>query len=238
MAGYPGLMQASAQIITPMAKAWLATSQRARILHSFDHACNLVNEYNDVLALVSSEIEAGPFHVVLVNPLLPFEIDYLSPFIAIDMPATNIDIDMQQAVEWNPGMDWAVLQAHTAVWLPYIPQIQTMVQNYRAEMGLDTAVWQPKLADGLQQLLAGIAAEDTAVIQVGATQLAGLGPGLTPAGDDILLGVILGLWATWPGRGGTAVCGYDRGNGRAVHNHSFGSLAEGGGARRSGHRVA
>jgi hypothetical protein len=35
-------------------------------------------------------------------------------------------------------------------------------------------------------------------LQTGAAGLAGLGPGLTPAGDDFLVGVLLGLWAAWP----------------------------------------
>ena len=36
--------------------------------------------------------------------------------------------------------------------------------------------------------------EDLAACQEGARKLAGLGIGLTPAGDDFLLGVIYGLW--------------------------------------------
>jgi hypothetical protein len=35
-------------------------------------------------------------------------------------------------------------------------------------------------------------------LQTAVANLAGLGPGLTPAGDDFLLGLLLGLWATRP----------------------------------------
>jgi hypothetical protein len=72
-----------------------------------------------------------------------------------------------------------------------------MVAQYRKQMGLDTAVT-PQLEAGLNRLLSGIAAQELSLVQAGAQQLAGLGPGLTPAGDDILMGAIYGVWATHP----------------------------------------
>ncbi|HUM71147.1 MAG TPA: DUF2877 domain-containing protein, partial [Chloroflexota bacterium] len=191
----------------PAVWEWLAVTRQARILHLFDHACNLVNEQGQVLSLVSEQIGAGPFHVVLPNW---FVVGDLSPNGGDESPTTNVVayldglqvggwyVDISRAARWEPRVDWERLRAHTAVWQPHIPLIQTMVQQYRAQLGLDTAVWQPTLQAGLDRLLMGIRVGDTADIQTATTQLVGLGPGLTPAGDDVLLGGMLGLWATRP----------------------------------------
>ena len=50
-------------------------------------------------------------------------------------------------------------------------------------------------------LLRGLRGRELGAVAAGAANLAGLGPGLTPAGDDYLLGVICGLWAVnYPGQ--------------------------------------
>lgn len=194
-----------AKLAAPAVWEWLSDTRQAQILHLFDHACNLVNERGDVLSLVSEEIGAGPFHAVLPNW---FVVSDLSAYVSDELPATNVavspgnvqvggwQVDISPAVRWEPRVDWERLRAHTAVWQPHIPTTQTTVQQYRAQLGLDTAVWQPPLQAGLDLLLVGIAQAETAVMQAGTAQLAGLGPGLTPAGDDVLMGVMLGLWAT------------------------------------------
>jgi hypothetical protein len=177
-----------AKLAAPAAWEWLATTRQARILHLFDHACNLVNEHGRVLSIVSEQIGAGPFHIVLK--------DWIAVVYPDSLEIGEWQIDMNQALRWEPRVNWERLRAHTAVWQPHIPHMQTIVQHYRTQLGLDTAVWQPLLQAGLDRLLVGIRAGDTAVIQTGVAQLAGLGPGLTPAGDDVLLGVMYGLWAT------------------------------------------
>jgi len=49
----------------------------------------------------------------------------------------------------------------------------------------------------IEGLLAALRVRDRQGIAAGAAALAGLGPGLTPAGDDFLLGLMAGL-RTWP----------------------------------------
>lgn len=171
-------------------------------MHLFPHVCNLVNARGNVLSVVSPAVGAGPFHVVLEGGFVPGDFS-LSVETAVSAAHDGVQIgplwlDVSQAILWDPRLNWAVWQAHTAVWQAQIPLIHTMMQQHRAQMGLDTAVWHPPLANGLQQILTGIASGDTAVMRAGTAQLAGLGPGLTPAGDDVLLGVLVGLWATRP----------------------------------------
>jgi hypothetical protein len=49
--------------------------------------------------------------------------------------------------------------------------------------------------DGISILSQGLVGNDEARIRKGTHQLAGLGPGLTPAGDDFLVGILHALWA-------------------------------------------
>ncbi len=51
----------------------------------------------------------------------------------------------------------------------------------------------------IEALCAGIVANNVALCRAGARGLAGLGGGLTPAGDDFLLGAMYAIWVTCPG---------------------------------------
>jgi len=62
----------------------------------------------------------------------------------------------------------------------------------------------PLLAQGrraLGRLREGLAQADATAVTQGAAQLAGVGPGLTPSGDDVLAGILLGL-RVWPAAAG------------------------------------
>lgn len=61
----------------------------------------------------------------------------------------------------------------------------------------------PETARLLGELIDGVCQEDPRVVREGATRLAGRGWGLTPTGDDLLVGVLYALWvwrpgSTWP----------------------------------------
>lgn len=194
-------MIVKSQIITPAVRAWLVSGRAARILHLFEQVCNLVNEGGEVLSLVTAVVGPGPFHLVL-GVTRPFThiLTLAAPvtILADGVQVGALAVDVSSAVCWQPQVAWAGLQAHRAQWQPVMPTIQQMVRQYRARLSLDTAVMQPELESGLAHLLAGVRRRDTAMVQEGAARLAGLGPGLTPTGDDMLLGVIYGLWATRP----------------------------------------
>jgi hypothetical protein len=55
-----------------------------------------------------------------------------------------------------------------------------------------------ELLAGWRALWQGLLVEDPRLCATGAARLAGLGNGLTPAGDDFLMGVIFALWASRP----------------------------------------
>ena len=59
---------------------------------------------------------------------------------------------------------------------------------------------------GAAQLVRGLLAGSTEPCLAGAKVLAGLGGGLTPAGDDFIVGVLLATWAGLYGSGAEALC--------------------------------
>jgi hypothetical protein len=80
-----------------------------------------------------------------------------------------------------------------------LPRLETRLSTHLAahdvDVGADGRHW---LCEVGAPLLQGLAAQDLDACGVGVRQLAGLGGGLTPAGDDFLMGALYGLWLTQP----------------------------------------
>jgi hypothetical protein len=80
----------------------------------------------------------------------------------------------------------------------------SLLDLYRTTERERTALEQALLArtrQGAEQVVAGLRLGRTDEAVAGAKHLAGLGPGLTPAGDDFLVGVALAVWAGLYGKG-------------------------------------
>lgn len=68
--------------------------------------------------------------------------------------------------------------------------------SFQTETSVESA-YRKVAQRAIEGLLAALRVGDRQGIAAGAAALAGLGPGLTPAGDDFLLGLMVGL-RTWP----------------------------------------
>lgn len=167
-----------ADLITPRAVRWLQESGSARVLHAFPGVCNLVNARGVVLSFVAPRIGPGPFALVLAHEFaaqidshLPVSLDPARRRLAVGPLA----VDYGRARLWEPAPDWPRLRhAAGAAWPP-------------------PAELPPALDTGLWQTLDGIARGDWPACQIGVVALAGRGAGLTPAGDDVLTGVLFAL---------------------------------------------
>lgn len=172
-------------LTTPRVQQWLHRSHVVRMLHSFADVCNLVNESGEVMSLVSSQIGAGPFAAVLdgrfppgLEVCLPVDIDGSGRLLHIG----SCTIQMDGAAMWQPRPNWSRLYDLSLANLP------------------EPAVLPAAIAAHLQRLLYGIASQNTALCRAGAAGLAGRGIGLTPTGDDVLVGVLYGMWVWYPQR--------------------------------------
>jgi len=166
------------------------------------HACNLRTEQGELVALVAAELGNGPFHVVAPDSLLShctsFDnaggIAYRNGYLC--WPGGSLDL--QTAALWDAQVNWP----------PSAPEPR------RVDIVRDVvrrAPWRSLFADaipsaqfsvsmqrrgheGARALSVGLHTGDMTQVERGVHLLAGLGPGLTPAGDDFLLGVLAGLW--------------------------------------------
>lgn len=174
-----------------------------RVLGVFARACNLIDEQGRIIALLLPAVGQGPFAISIAGSPAVFE--SLSP----SQPA-------QATPEAVLIGGWRIDLINAAVWEPRLNRPDKPLElKLIANRLLPYLNW-PNLTETtpLAQRLAHLAQEAAAALiqairrdqpeqlNQAVTQLAGLGQGLTPAGDDYLIGVIAALWLT--GRPGVA----------------------------------
>lgn len=196
--------------IAPAARHWLESTQYARVLYAFESVVNLVNEDAQVLSLVSARLGDGPFSIVLED--FPSGVHADSSLLVFENGLWLDDwlIDAEEAVLWQPVPNWAALLAQPDLLPSAGRQIAYLLAQHAPEDSLARLVLNPLASSPLPAhilqaaeqniplLFAALKQADNAKLGEAAKKLAGLGPGLTPAGDDLLLGAMYGLWATQP----------------------------------------
>ncbi|MEX2160879.1 MAG: DUF2877 domain-containing protein [Anaerolineales bacterium] len=195
---------------SPRAKSWLRDTRQAHVLYAFEQVVNLVNQEGDVLALVDAAIGNGPFSLVLTPGGFPTGVQADAQLLVFENGFWLADwlIDAEKARPWDPTPNWPSLAPPALSWANGIIQ-NLLAQHAKADslarLILDPLASSPlpaRIVQAAEQnvplLYAGISDGDLAAITKAARGLAGMGPGLTPAGDDLLLGVMHGLWASKP----------------------------------------
>lgn len=184
-----------ARSLTPGVKAWLANSQSARILHVFDSVCNLINENKVVLSIVTPQMGNGPFNLVVQNSVCFSDWIDVESRVSIFPNQLNIgDLSVQivNAKTWNPSPDWETLRARRDLITG-----QVLRSSLARDLGLHrkNLPIQPYLLSSLSSVLAAGNYSSTREITA---KVAGLGSGLTPAGDDFLMGAVYATWILHP----------------------------------------
>ncbi len=180
----------SAATIAPSARDWLAGSGEGNVLHVFDHVCNLVNERREVLSVVAPQIGNGPFNLVMEEegPLLS---DHLNTGSSIQilpdrLMIGDVTIRTSTARLWAPRPPWEKLRVDLE---PFIGELASECPPSQL----------PRLPESLMMdLTNALSLEDIPSSLQATRRLAGLGAGLTPAGDDFILGAILAAWLIHP----------------------------------------
>lgn len=205
-------MSSPALFTTTAVSAWLTTAVSPRVLHVFERVCNLVDGERRVLSLVAPEIGRGPFSLVVAlgNGRFPDFIQadspvYLQPA-ELRLRVGALALETRAAELWQARPFWETIPASARQ--TYLPLFESKLAAFspdgivhlngrfdRFGDGRSEAIAQ-KAQTAIQLLQQGLESDDLAACQEGARGLAGLGVGLTPAGDDFLLGVIYSLWLT------------------------------------------
>ncbi len=161
---------------TARAMRWLADTETFYILQHFEHVCNLCNQSQQVFSLHTPDVFMGPFSYQIstagFSRLQTAEDIQLFPQ-TNDLSIDGLLFEAQDATHWEARPDWSNFTPERAVGISH--KLQTLVEQR------------------MHRLHQAIVADDHAIIGQIATQLAGLGAGLTPAGDDVLMGTIFAL---------------------------------------------
>jgi hypothetical protein len=202
--------------ISPRVSSWLKNSHRPRALQVFAPVVNLVNEDGEVLSIVVPAIGNGPFTMVVEKGKFDQHIDQASN-VQITNEGISIDeyfVEVGQPGMWNPFPDWNLIRdAEFDQWVPPIKNIlkeeatDDSIAKILFGLGEKTRNKFAKTTkEGISEISAGLIEGDLGLVRSGAGQLAGLGIGLTPAGDDFLVGVMHGVWASYEADWANSVC--------------------------------
>jgi hypothetical protein len=154
------------------------------------HACNLLSVDDELMALVSPAHGNGPFHIVVPNEALTgLRVGDRVEFYGNALVFSHRIITLPQAVVWSASLA-ALPDEAAATALNLLIQLSTSLTTIFAAMpGLA-----PHALAGIKALTSGVQSANLALVAEGAHRLAGLGPGLTPAGDDFLVGLLAGIY--------------------------------------------
>ncbi|PWB70793.1 MAG: hypothetical protein C3F07_16080 [Anaerolineales bacterium] len=178
--------------LTSNVNAWLANTHQPRILHVFDSACNLINERGEVLSIVKRGIGAGPFNLVIEDEVLFLEyLNVESPISILEgmLQIGDLRINIRDAEVWNPRPDWERLNNRRDDIAERLTQLSV------ADYLFSTSPIPNFPVSGLSQSLVSADITKAGLL---ASQIAGLGVGLTPSGDDFLMGAVHAVWIIHP----------------------------------------
>ena len=187
-------------ISRPVRERLLGQPSVARVLAVFDHACDLVTPGGDVVALVTPQVGNGPLNVVVgVEPggFTAVEPDMIARLEGGRLRVGGLEVALEGAAMWEPCPDWSALRAQQPTIASHLPLLRTIALHHAPDVGRDGIPSYGPAREAANALRAGWEG-DEAQVRAGAARLAGLGGGLTPAGDDFLVGVMLWAWLAHP----------------------------------------
>lgn len=185
-----------AQTLAPSVNDWLANTRHPRILHIFDRACNLINEHEEVLSIVTPKIGNAPFNLVIEADVL------FSDYLNLQSPVTclasqihlgGLTITTADAKLWNPCPNWDELHSKREDVLLQTYEIASSQTVLYAMTGMTNSPNSP--VSSLSHTLITL---DIPMAKHLTSQIAGLGIGLTPSGDDFLMGALYAAWIIHP----------------------------------------
>lgn len=198
----------------------------------FERAVHLAWPDGELFALVSPELGDGPLNIVL--RALPGDRPQMGALVQICPGEGRLEIGRLQVLLgeariWEPRPDWEHLRARATAVQGRLPHLATLARSLAPRDSLVSILAPPPIGPGppveaahsngglawadsvlssvsgaLELLLSGWAG-DRVTLLAAAARLAGLGSGLTPSGDDFLLGVMLWSWLAHSRPG--SICG-------------------------------
>jgi hypothetical protein len=173
------------------------------VLNVFERACNLVNEHGEVLALVTAARAMTPFALQVEAA----SFGDVSPADSVGVAGDELRIGRLRiltgrASVWYPVPDWETisraLAAHPAT-LTQLAEITLTLGKPGSLLAVfgdaETNPALDRARRGARRLIDGLRSQSLSNCLEGVHALAGLGGGLTPAGDDFICGALFATWA-------------------------------------------
>ncbi len=189
----------------------------ARVLASFPEACNLLTSGGDLITLVLPTIGDGPLNIVVDAPFKIISRDTIAFLDWRTLRLGSMSVALDKARSWQPCPDWAGLADSRDQILARLPKLRLLASRQAPSNSLLAVIedWDETVPGptGSTHLQGDIIASrimkaayalalgwdgDREQLKLGAAQMAGLGCGLTPAGDDFLAGLMLWSWLAHP----------------------------------------
>jgi hypothetical protein len=200
-------------ISRPVRDALLRMPAAGRVIAVFRRVCIVQYDRDSLLALVAPDLENGPLNVVMER--VPSEWSVLQPGMPAQLQGDCIQIDrlevsLESAGTWEPCPDWERFRASAGQLLGRLDQLLDRFSHRISDDTLLALFEDPSQAErssaSVMHARARRAAEamwagwggDEAQLRAGTARLAGLGSGLTPAGDDFVVGAMLCAWIGHP----------------------------------------
>lgn len=183
-------------VAQPVAAALAERPFKGHVQSVFNRSCNLINDHQDIITLALPEIGNGPFSVLVEGPAHLF-----SSFLP-GQPSLGDQHHLRVG-------SWAISLTGSKIWDPQLPlgsgppEISSTMADVLAPYRhwpatAQDILWTGRVAIRLRQASQRLirAIRYSRDVAEPARQLAGLGAGLTPAGDDYLVGVMAALFLT------------------------------------------
>lgn len=199
---------------------WLNSTRSARVMHVFESVCNLINPEGKVLSIVTPQIGNGPMNLVI--PEIDFtkdmeaatSVNILDSVIAIG----NTSISTEKSKPWQPIPDWPKLQKTPKLLRKYVVIIWKILSEEAPDESFallsQNKFFKGNMQGNLQRsaksiqhnISIALITNNMSRLAKESSFLAGLGNGLTPAGDDYIMGMMHALWALLPSEETKEIC--------------------------------
>lgn len=120
---------------------------------------------------------------------------------------------------WNPKPNWERARAKSQIVMGMLSKVTALLRTDRSPDSLSALLtpsglasnsrilgWQKRAHDSIVKLLDGLESLDTHALRDSVGNLAGLGLGLTPSGDDFIIGVMHAIWCTTEAEQALVLC--------------------------------
>ena len=199
----------------PIVEFLRSQDRQGSVAAVFSRSCIVRLGSDSLVGLVLPELGNGPLNVVVQATRGAF--DPLRPGVRVVSGANLLTlgalrVSLSSATLWEPSPAWNRLRSRRAAVTVYSRKLASMVKRLAPPDSLAQLLGEPELANGpsaaahtvataeraARALRDAWARDDAAGIQAASAQLAGLGVGLTPAGDDFLVGTMTWAWLVHP----------------------------------------